>query len=91
MDDLCQAKQAGIVKATFLDDGLKRAFAVVVAEFHPRAKTWRWKVLFVNVRQTLDHIFYDHRLTPLDAWVHEGGRSDHLPVVAIFEGSATAD
>ena len=38
----------------------------------------------------LDHIMYSEHLRPLSARVIDEGRSDHLPVIAIFEQSQAA-
>ena len=58
----------------------------VLPEFRPEADTWRWTTSVGTVKTRLDHIVYDPaRLDPLDARVIQAGRSDHLPVVAIFE------
>jgi endonuclease/exonuclease/phosphatase (EEP) superfamily protein YafD len=57
----------------------------VLPELHPGATTWAWPTSFGRVSSQLDHIVYDPALAPLDARVLEGGRSDHQPVVAVFE------
>ncbi len=63
-----------------------RGFATALPEFHPGEDTWRWTTSVGTVRSQLDHVVYDHkRLRALDAFVVQKGRSDHLPVVAIFE------
>jgi endonuclease/exonuclease/phosphatase (EEP) superfamily protein YafD len=40
-----------------------------------------------SIDYQLDHIFYSSQLEPLNAWVLEEGRSDHFPVVAIFQSA----
>lgn len=57
----------------------------VLPEFHPGADTWRWTTSLGTVHSQLDHIVYDDRLAPLDARVVRTGRSDHWPVIAVFE------
>ena len=47
--------------------------------------TWHWPTSFGDLRMTFDHVFHSPQLTPLNAWVRQAGRSDHLPVVAVFE------
>lgn len=60
----------------------------VLDEYQPDATTWRWTTsMGIEVTHTLDHIVYSEQLRPLDARVIHAGRSDHLPVVAIFERS----
>jgi endonuclease/exonuclease/phosphatase (EEP) superfamily protein YafD len=49
-----------------------------------RKKTWRWKTRFATLRGRLDHIVHDARLRPIEAKIHNEGRSDHLPVVVTF-------
>lgn len=54
--------------------------------YHPEEPTWRYRhwPLF-QFPQELDHILFDGSFAPLDAWVVDGGASDHLAVVAHFE------
>jgi endonuclease/exonuclease/phosphatase (EEP) superfamily protein YafD len=54
-------------------------------EFDPGKKTWHWPTLVGQVHQTLDHIVYDAKLEPLRMTVLDQGRSDHLPVVGVFQ------
>lgn len=67
---------------TFLS---KKGFQSVLPEFHPGKTTWRWKTSLGTVKYQLDHIMYNKHLRPLSAEVISYGRSDHLPVVAVFE------
>lgn len=67
--------------ASFLET---RGFTSVLPEYHPKQRTWRWMTSVGEIDSRLDHIMYDERLEPLDSWVLEEGRSDHLPVVAVF-------
>lgn len=41
-----------------------------------------WYTLGGSIRLALDHILFDSSFESLDAWVLDGGDSDHLPVVA---------
>lgn len=50
--------------------------------------TWRWRVGGVTLRFQLDHVLYEGALRPVDVQIREAGRSDHLPVVAVFAASA---
>jgi len=54
-------------------------------EYHPNKDTWRWKTSLGKLTHTLDHILYSKELRPLDCQVLQAGRSDHLPVVAVFQ------
>ncbi len=56
-----------------------------LGEFSPYQRTWRWNTSVGQISSELDHMVYDPRLEPLDVWVVERGRSDHLPVVGLFE------
>jgi len=47
--------------------------------------TWRWPTSVGTLRMKLDHVFYNGRVTPLDARVLDAGRSDHLPVIVVIE------
>jgi endonuclease/exonuclease/phosphatase (EEP) superfamily protein YafD len=65
-----------------------RGLRSVLPEYQPGATTWRWNTsLGVQLTHTLDHIVYGPRLQPLEARVIRAGRSDHLPVLAIFQRS----
>ena len=63
-----------------------RSMVTALPRFAPSAKTWRWPVGSLVIRQRLDHIVYhpSSRLKCLGAKVISAGRSDHLPVVARF-------
>lgn len=67
-----------------IEDLEERGFKNVLPEFNPKATTWRWNTPTGAIKRTFDHILYDHRLEPLSAHALERGRSDHLPVVAVF-------
>jgi endonuclease/exonuclease/phosphatase (EEP) superfamily protein YafD len=65
-----------------------RGLRSVLPQYKPGATTWRWNTsLGVQLTHTLDHIVYGPRLEPLEARVIRAGRSDHLPVLAIFQRS----
>jgi endonuclease/exonuclease/phosphatase family metal-dependent hydrolase len=56
--------------------------------YHPEEPTWRYRRWLVfQFTQELDHILFDASFVPIDAWVVEGGASDHLPVVARLEAT----
>lgn len=56
-------------------------------EFSGEQNTWRWKTSVGTVHAQLDHIVHDATLDAVDVHVVEGGRSDHLAVVAVFQRS----
>lgn len=51
---------------------------------HRRAQH-TWRGLGGSLTLTIDHILFDGSFESLDAWVVNGGSSDHLPVVARLE------
>lgn len=59
-------------------------FRTALPEFDPKAKTWRWPTSVGNLTGRLDHVVYDESLEPLSVEVLDQGRSDHLPVLAVF-------
>ncbi len=61
-----------------------KGYSSVNEEFHPETPTWRWQTKLGPLRAQLDHIVYSPELRPLRARVLEGGRSDHLAVLAVF-------
>lgn len=63
----------------------ERGFADTLPEFDRSADTWRWETSVGTVRKRLDHILHSAGLRSLSATVLPRGRSDHLPVVAVFE------
>ena len=63
----------------------KKGLYSALEEFHPRKDTWRWQTSLGKLTHTLDHILYSRELKPLDCKVLEAGRSDHLPLVAVFQ------
>lgn len=57
----------------------------VLPGFQPDATTWRWDLGPVELTHRLDHIVFSPRaLAPVEARVLPLGRSDHLPVRAVF-------
>lgn len=64
-----------------------RGFRSAVTELHGRRTTWRWQTSLGEIRAQLDHVAHDERLVPRSAEVIEAGRSDHLPVIVVFEGA----
>ena len=87
-----------IVAGDFNESGKGRAvslleekgFATALPEFQAGKATWRWHTRVGKISMQLDHIMYSEHLTPLSARVIEEGRSDHLPVMAVFERSQAA-
>jgi endonuclease/exonuclease/phosphatase (EEP) superfamily protein YafD len=64
-----------------------RGMRDAVTEFHPDGDTWRWRTRLGSLSFLLDHVFYDDALDALDARILEAGRSDHLPILVLFERS----
>ena len=62
----------------------ERGMKTALPEFAPGETTWRWRTSLGTLHHTLDHIVYDGRLEPIDTRVLRAGRSDHLPVIAVF-------
>lgn len=69
----------------FLED---RGFRNALPLYRPGQFTWRApKSVGGQFNSTIDHILFDPRMEPLDAYTLNIGRSDHLPVVADLEVS----
>jgi endonuclease/exonuclease/phosphatase (EEP) superfamily protein YafD len=64
-----------------------RGLRDAVTEFHPDGDTWRWRTRFGELSFALDHVFYDTALDALDTRILDAGRSDHLPILVLFERS----
>lgn len=62
-----------------------RGYRSALPDFAGSEPTWRWPTSVMTVRQQLDHIVYDERLDALNVRVLTAGRSDHLPVVGVFQ------
>jgi endonuclease/exonuclease/phosphatase family metal-dependent hydrolase len=60
-------------------------FSNALPLFRPGQQTWRHASLAGQFDATIDHILFDPRLSPLNAWALVQGESDHLPVVAQLE------
>lgn len=63
----------------------QRGLVSALPEFAPNQRTWRWATSVGEVSSQLDHIAYGPGLEPLDVRALEAGRSDHLPVVGVFQ------
>jgi endonuclease/exonuclease/phosphatase family metal-dependent hydrolase len=66
----------------------RRGFRSALPEFAPGRPTWRWPTAIGTLERRFDHLVYDPSLEPLSAGVIDAGRSDHLPVVAVFAKAA---
>jgi endonuclease/exonuclease/phosphatase (EEP) superfamily protein YafD len=56
--------------------------------FAPETPTWRWTTSVGTFRRQLDHIVHDRRLQPVSVQVLSAGRSDHMPVLAVFRAGS---
>ena len=62
-----------------------RGFNDAVADFAPGRPTWHWPTAVWTFERQLDHLVYDRAtLEPLSAEIRRAGRSDHVPVIAVF-------
>jgi endonuclease/exonuclease/phosphatase (EEP) superfamily protein YafD len=66
---------------------VESGFVDVVDQLAPETETWRWNTSVGKIESSLDRVLYRPRdgLKAIDARVLKKGRSDHLPVVTIFE------
>jgi endonuclease/exonuclease/phosphatase (EEP) superfamily protein YafD len=55
-----------------------------LARYAPGEPTWRWPMPIGTLHKQLDHVLYDARLDVASAEIRQRGRSDHLPIVAVF-------
>ena len=55
-----------------------------LARYAPGQPTWRWPTPIGTLHKQLDHVLYDARLEAVSAEIRSRGRSDHLPVIAVF-------
>lgn len=62
-------------------------FTDLLPQFRPGQFTWRHPSLGDQFNEALDHILYDDAVIPLNAYVVNGGNSDHIPVVGHFEAN----
>jgi endonuclease/exonuclease/phosphatase (EEP) superfamily protein YafD len=66
----------------------KRGFTDALPEFDRHGNTWEWTTSAgVRVAKRLDHILYSKHLRCLRAETRREGRSDHFPVVGVFENA----
>jgi endonuclease/exonuclease/phosphatase family metal-dependent hydrolase len=65
----------------------RRGFRSALPEFEPDRITWRWPTALGTLERRFDHLAYDPTLVPLSAHVIDAGRSDHLPVLAVFRAA----
>ena len=56
-------------------------FEDALPKFNKRAKTWR----FILLRGRYDHLVFNKQLSCTKAVVHKLGKSDHFPLLGIFE------
>jgi endonuclease/exonuclease/phosphatase (EEP) superfamily protein YafD len=61
----------------------ERGFQDALPQTGSSQSTWRWPTSFGEMRLQLDHVVY-RRLDLVHGEVIDGGRSDHLPVLAVF-------
>jgi endonuclease/exonuclease/phosphatase family metal-dependent hydrolase len=55
--------------------------------YHPGQPTWQGTSVGGQLELTVDHVLFDRRFEPLNAYVLDRGGSDHLPVIAHLEAS----
>jgi endonuclease/exonuclease/phosphatase family metal-dependent hydrolase len=58
-----------------------KGFNDALSQFDKRSKTWR----FVLLRGRYDHLVYNNKLNCINAKVYKLGKSDHFPVLGVFE------
>jgi endonuclease/exonuclease/phosphatase family metal-dependent hydrolase len=62
-----------------------RGYRNALPLYHPGQGTWRYPSVAGQLEKMIDHILFDARLQPLNAWIRRIGRSDHMPVFAHLE------
>lgn len=62
-----------------------QGFTTALPESAGAQSTWRYPTRIGTLRLQLDHVFFNGLLRLLDVRVLRAGRSDHLPVIAVFE------
>lgn len=67
-----------------------RGLTTALPELASSGTTWRYPTRLGTLRLQLDHVFYSGQLRLLRVRVLRAGRSDHLPVVAVFERSPSS-
>lgn len=60
-------------------------YADAIAHHAGTKRTWEWPVGSVTLRFQLDHIFHDDHFIAVEARILEAGRSDHKPIISVFE------
>jgi endonuclease/exonuclease/phosphatase family metal-dependent hydrolase len=55
--------------------------------YHPGQPTWLGTSVGEELELTVDHVLFDRRFAPLNAYALNRGGSDHLPVVAHLEAA----
>jgi endonuclease/exonuclease/phosphatase (EEP) superfamily protein YafD len=68
-----------------IDYLVQRGMHDALARFAPGAATWRWRTSVGEISETLDHILHSSDLDPLEVRVIRAGRSDHYPLLAVFQ------
>lgn len=63
----------------------QRGYRNALPLYHPGQPTWHAKSVANQLTLTIDHVLFDDAFAPLNAYVLDAGRSDHLPVVAHLE------
>jgi endonuclease/exonuclease/phosphatase (EEP) superfamily protein YafD len=63
----------------------RKGYRSALPEFGGRQSTWRWQTSVGTVSSQLDHLVIDRKLELLDVRVVNAGRSDHLPVIGVFQ------
>ena len=58
-----------------------KGFEDALSKFDKRTKTWR----FVILRGRFDHLVFNDQLTCVQEKVYKLGKSDHYPVLGLFE------
>ena len=59
----------------------KKGFEDALPKFNKRTKTWR----FIFLRGRYDHLVSNNKLLCIKAMVYKLGKSDHFPVLGVFE------
>jgi len=62
-----------------------RGFKSALHDAKGSEPTWRWPTSIGTIHAQFDHIAHDPSLELVDARVVKAGKSDHLPVVAVFD------
>lgn len=65
-----------------------RGFSSALPRFDTPQDTWNWPTSVGTIRSQLDHIVYGPEFDALQVRVIQAGRSDHYPVLGVFERRA---